>query len=65
MFFKMFFTFFTMCNRGINSADKLMETVEDRASAFNLEQREENKQRLAYIKAKQAHTEANPEKFEF
>tara|TARA_R110002012_G_C11372226_1_gene582193 strand:- start:25 stop:243 length:219 start_codon:yes stop_codon:yes gene_type:complete len=67
--FSMFFTtitnFFSSANNLASALNKATATVDDRAGAFQLEQQEENAQRLAYIKAKQAHSKANPETFEF
>ncbi len=67
--FAMFFTtitnFFSSANNLASALNKATATVDDRAGAFQLEQQEENKQRLAYIKAKQEHNKNNPETFEF
>ena len=65
MFFSTITNIFSSINNLASAADKATATVDDRAGAFQLEQQEENSQRLAYIKAKQAHTAANPEHFEF
>ena len=65
MFFATITNLFSSINNLASAADKATATVDDRAGAFQLEQQEENKQRLAYIKAKQEHNKKNPEKFEF
>ena len=65
MFFASITNFFSILNRTFSAGDKLAETMEDRATSFNLEQKEENSQRLAAIKAKAEHTKNNPPTFEF
>ena len=65
MFFSTLTNIFSSINRLAIATDHIAETAEQRASAFKAEQSEINTQRLAYLKAKQAHTEANPEQFEF
>jgi len=65
MFFASITSMFSILNRLFSAGDKLAETAEDRATAFNLEQREENSQRLAMLKARVEHNKANPQTFEF
>ena len=60
MFFNAITNLFSICNRLCSAGDKLAETAEDRATAFNLEQAEENKQRLATLKAKVASRNKEP-----
>lgn len=65
MFFSSITSLFSILNRLFSAGDKLAETAEDRATAFNLEQKEENSQRLAYLKAKVKHQADNPQPFTF
>lgn len=65
MIFTTITNFFSAINRLTLAGDHLAETAEQRASAFRDEQSEENKQRLAKLKAQAEHNEANPPKFEF
>ena len=65
MFFTTITTLFSSVNRIATAGDYLAETAEERAKAFRDEQSEENKQRIAMLKARVEHNKANPPKFEF
>ncbi len=61
----MFLNLFSAGNNLTIAADTITSIVIDRSDAVKLEQQEENKQRLAYIKAKTEHNKNNPETFDF
>ncbi len=61
----MFLNLFSAGNNLTIAADTITSIVIDRSDAVKLEQQEENKQRLAYIKAKTGHNKNNPETFDF
>lgn len=65
MIFTTITNFFSAINRLTLAGDHLAETAEQRASAFRDEQSEENKLRLAELKARAKHNADNPKEFEF